>query len=131
MGDSIHYSRRASAGMGACQSAKAQGRGDEADGTLANSEPQGLETKWQPPPEDPPTKKEDAFMEPIDSDAPLSSRAGGYRPSKDELEMLDPVSESSKGLCPLTICAAIDFTLGPRMSVRKLVDQLRDDILIC
>lgn len=73
-----------------------------------------------------PTKEE-----PIDSDAPQSSRAGGYRPSKDVLEMMDPIPESSKCLCPLAICAAIDFTLGPRMSVRKLVDQLRDDILIC
>lgn len=65
-----------------------------------------------------------------DPNAPISSRAAGYSPSEKELSTLDPVKDRHRGL----LCKAlesIDFTLGPRMSVRKLTEEVHNDILIC
>lgn len=65
-----------------------------------------------------------------DPNAPPSSRAAGYDPSQAVIEANDPVKAHMKGML-WPICESIDFTLGPRMSVRKLQDELHNDILIC
>jgi len=67
---------------------------------------------------------------PLDPNAPISSRAGGYNVTTEMLKASDPVKDSQRGML-WPILESIDFTLGPRMSVRKLQDELHNDILIC
>jgi len=67
---------------------------------------------------------------PLDANAPLSARAGGYNVTTEMLKASDPVKDSQRGML-WPILESIDFTLGPRMSVRKLQDELHNDILIC
>merc|ERR1711881_135847 len=67
---------------------------------------------------------------PLDPNAPLSARAGGYNVTTEMLKASDPVKDSQRGML-WPILESIDFTLGPRMSVRKLQDELHNDILIC
>merc|ERR1711934_1008882 len=67
---------------------------------------------------------------PQDPNAPLSARAGGYNVTTEMLKASDPVKDSQRGML-WPILESIDFTLGPRMSVRKLQDELHNDILIC
>jgi hypothetical protein len=70
-------------------------------------------------------------QDPIDSSAPVHSRAGGYRPSKQALKEHEPVKEGSVEASGIGLPTWADFTVGTRWSIAKLSTQARESIILC